>query len=129
MSSWAQNQQYPHQMYGGYGAFTGGYPSVTASGSPMNYGAYYSPGSGYGPAQPPPPYPGTNSFTPTRNFSYGQQATPGANNGNEKAGGNKKSGGNDQSSGNGLQDYGSASQNDTDNALSGGMGNISLHSK
>lgn len=68
-------------MYGGYNAYAGGYPNVTASGSPMNYGAYYPPGSGFG-AQSAynRGYPGANSYTPTGGSSYGQQATPGASN-------------------------------------------------
>lgn len=79
MPPWAQGQQYAQQMYGGYGAFAGGYPNVTASGSPMNYGAYYPPGSNYGAYNRG--YPAATSYTPTGGASYGQQATPGASNG------------------------------------------------
>ncbi|KAF2036745.1 hypothetical protein EK21DRAFT_51867 [Setomelanomma holmii] len=44
MAPWAQNQQVNAQMYGSNFSMQGaGYPNATASGSPMNYGAYYPP--------------------------------------------------------------------------------------
>ncbi|KAH7396566.1 hypothetical protein DE146DRAFT_614119 [Phaeosphaeria sp. MPI-PUGE-AT-0046c] len=46
MTPWAnQGQRYGEQMYGAMPMQSGGYPSATASGSPMNYGAYYPPTS------------------------------------------------------------------------------------
>lgn len=83
---WAQGQQYPQQMYGGYGAYPGGYPNVTASSSPMNYGAYYPPASTYGASAYNRGYPGANSYTPTGGAHYGQQATSGAGNGKSSGG-------------------------------------------
>ncbi|KAF1930113.1 uncharacterized protein M421DRAFT_3868 [Didymella exigua CBS 183.55] len=89
MPPWAQGQQYQQQMYGGYGAFAGAYPNVTASGSPMNYGAYYPPGSNYGAASAyNRAYPAANSYTPTGSASYGQQTTSGASNGKAAASNN-----------------------------------------
>lgn len=58
---------------------------MTASGSPMNYNAYYPPGSGYG-SQYNRGYPTASSYTPTGGPSYGQQATPGASNGKSGSG-------------------------------------------
>lgn len=81
-----QGQQFTPQMYGNYGAFAGGYPNTSTSASPMNYGAYYPPGSGYGPSSAynrgyQVPY----SHTPGGNTS--QQAAPGASNGKPGGGG------------------------------------------
>lgn len=111
MPPWAQGQQYSQQLYGGYNAFAGGFPNVTASGSPMNYGAYYPPGSGYG-AQYNRGYPGASSYTPTGGSTYGQQASPGAS--------NIKSGGSSAQP--------SAAQNNSESTLTG-MQNLSLASK
>jgi hypothetical protein len=86
MPPWAQGQQYSQQMYSGYSAYAGGYPNVTAGGSPMNYGAYYPPTSTYGaPSAYNRGYPTTNPYTPTSGANYGQQTTSGASNG--KSGG------------------------------------------
>ncbi|KAF2193823.1 hypothetical protein K469DRAFT_691331 [Zopfia rhizophila CBS 207.26] len=43
MPGWGQGQQGGHEIYGRYGTYPVGYPNVTASGTPMNYGAYYPP--------------------------------------------------------------------------------------
>lgn len=46
MAQWGHGQQLSHDMYGRYGSYPvagGGYPNASASGSPMNYGAYYPP--------------------------------------------------------------------------------------
>ena len=81
-----QGQQFTPQMYGNYGAFAGGYPNTSTSASPMNYGAYYPPGSGYGPSSAynrgyQVPYSHTPGGKPS------QQATPGASNGKPGGGG------------------------------------------
>lgn len=74
-------------MYDRYGNF-GGFPNVTASGSPMNYGGYYPPttysaSSTYNGPTSGPAYGGryqaaSQSFTSTAGPSYGQYATSGA---------------------------------------------------
>jgi hypothetical protein len=81
-----QSQQFTPQMYGNYGAFAGGYPNTSTSASPMNYGAYYPPGSGYGPSSAynrgyQVPYSHTPGGKPN------QQATPGTSNGKPGSGG------------------------------------------
>lgn len=82
MPSWVQGQQYTQQMYGGYGAYAGGYPNTTAGGSPMNYGAYYPPGSTYGgPSAYNRAHPAASSYTPTIGANYNQQPSSGASNG------------------------------------------------
>jgi hypothetical protein len=73
-------------MYGNYGTFAGGYPNTSTSASPMNYGAYYPPGSGYGPSSAyNRGYQAPYSHMPGGNSS--QQATPGASNGKPGSGG------------------------------------------
>ena len=107
MPPWAQGQQYQQQMYGGYGAFASGYPNVTASSSPMNYGAYYPPGSNYGAGQAyNRGYPAGNSYTPSSATNYSQQTTSGAS--NSKAGASNN--GNDQSFLTGMQNMSLASK-------------------
>jgi hypothetical protein len=74
MQPWAHGQQMPQQMYRGY------YPNVTASGSPMNYGAggYYPPstysssyGGGYGPATTTAGYAASRNYTSNAGQSFG----------------------------------------------------------
>lgn len=145
MPAWVQNLQpqslpYTHQMYGAYNAFSGGYPNASASSSPMNYGPYYSSGPGYGAASDYfRGYSAANSYTPTGNSSYNQQATPGAINnqsgrndqsgGDSESGGNSESDGNSESGGNGFQGQGNASKDGNDAALAGTMVGLSLDSK
>jgi hypothetical protein len=43
MPPWPHGQQLPQQMYGAFPMPAGGFPNASASGSPMNYGAYYPP--------------------------------------------------------------------------------------
>ncbi|KAJ4371541.1 hypothetical protein N0V83_004760 [Neocucurbitaria cava] len=96
MPPWAHGQQLAPQMYDRYGAYamqTGNYPNVTASGSPMNYGAYYppttyAPSPAYNIASSGPAYRGgypatsaynaSQSYTSTAGPSYGQYTTSGA---------------------------------------------------
>ena len=88
---------------------------MTASGSPMNYGAYYPPGSSYGaPSAYNRGYPAANSYTPTGGANYGQQASSGAKNG--------KSGG-------GFAAQSGASNNGRDSTLLTGMQNMSFVNK
>lgn len=93
MQPWAHGQQVPQNMYDRYGAYTmpqGGYPNATASGSPMNYGAYYPPATyapshGYNTASTGPAYRGgyqgatsygnAHAYTSTASPSYGQYNT------------------------------------------------------
>ncbi|KAH7083393.1 hypothetical protein BKA63DRAFT_403127 [Paraphoma chrysanthemicola] len=64
MAPWAQNQQMNQQLYSNnFSMQGGGYPNATASGSPMNYGAYYPPSTygaspAYGAAASGPAYRG-----------------------------------------------------------------------
>lgn len=117
MPPWPQGQQYTQQMYGGYGAFSGGFPNASAGASPMNYGAYYPPGSGYGaPSVFNRGYPAANSYTPTGSSSHSQQATPGATNGKSGIGG-------------GHAGQNNAVKNGNDSALLTSMQSMSLSSK
>jgi hypothetical protein len=88
MSPWtSQNQRFNQQMYGAFPMQSGSYPNATASGSPMNYGAYYPPttyaGSpAYGSSPSGPAYrggypsstghTGAQSYTATAGPAYGQ---------------------------------------------------------
>ncbi|KAH8730847.1 hypothetical protein GQ44DRAFT_606062 [Phaeosphaeriaceae sp. PMI808] len=93
MPPWTHGQQLPQQMYGAFPMQTSGYPNATASGSPMNYGAYYPPNT-YAPS---PTYGaptsgsayrgsyqsttgGAQSYTTTAGPSYSQYALSSYNN-------------------------------------------------
>lgn len=96
MPPWPHGQQLASQMYdryGGYAMSASGYPNATASGSPMNYGAYYppttyAPSPAYNVPSTGPSYRGgypaaasygnSQSNTSTAGPSYGQYATAGS---------------------------------------------------
>ncbi|KAI4607941.1 hypothetical protein J4E80_009337 [Alternaria sp. BMP 0032] len=76
MQPWSHGQQMQQQMYRNY------YPNVTASGSPMNYGAgaYYPPstytssyGGGYGPATTTAGYAASRNYTSSTGHAFGHQ--------------------------------------------------------
>ncbi|KAJ4312908.1 hypothetical protein N0V94_007209 [Neodidymelliopsis sp. IMI 364377] len=116
MPPWAQGQQYQQQIYGAYGAYAAGYPNASASGSPMNFGAYYPPASTYGVQTAyNRGYPGSNSYTSTGGANFGQQATSGASNGKPGSGFGTQSG--------------TSASNGNDQAFLTGMQNMSLSSK
>jgi hypothetical protein len=79
MSPWAaQGSRYNQQAaYNSFPMQGAGYPNATASGSPMNYGAYYPPATpAYGTATTGTGYrggqTGAQSYTPTVGPAYGQ---------------------------------------------------------
>ena len=90
MASWTHaQQQLPQHTYDRYGGYPGGYPNVTAAGSPMNYGAFYPPTSTYGASSAyNRGYAGNNAYTPAANANanmagnaaYGPNTTHGAGN-------------------------------------------------
>jgi hypothetical protein len=87
MSPWAANgQRFNQQMYNSFPMQGGSYPNATASGSPMNYGAYYPPATpAYGTATSGPPYrggypstaaqTGAQSYTAAASTGYGQYSS------------------------------------------------------
>jgi hypothetical protein len=78
MTPWAgQGSRYNQQAYNAFPMQGAGYPNATASGSPMNYGAYYPPATpAYGAAATGAGYrggqTGAQSYTPAAGQAYGQ---------------------------------------------------------
>jgi hypothetical protein len=143
MSTWPNhNARFNQPMYAASSMQTGVYPNATASGSPMNFGAYYPPTSyggspAYGSVSTGPPSRGTyaTSSAQAANISYtaaggsafnqygqgGYQRTQNASN-SMGTGGSGTSGG----YGNGYTATSGASYTGFDSALMAGMQNMSF---
>jgi len=91
MAPWAQNQQLTQPMYDRFNAYpmhAGAFPNVSASGSPMNYGAWYPPttytaaSSAYGATGSGPSYRGAFAGAPSQgnNQSYNTATSDSAQN-------------------------------------------------
>ncbi|KAF1845428.1 uncharacterized protein K460DRAFT_281921 [Cucurbitaria berberidis CBS 394.84] len=135
MPPWAHGQQLAPQMYDRYSPYAmqaaGGYPNATASGSPMNYGAYYppttyAPSPAYNIASSGPSYRGgyqattayaaSQSYTSTAGPSYGHYTTSGA-------GAGYPSSGASYSNAYGNASYSSSTTTGANLGTSGGYGN------
>jgi hypothetical protein len=137
MPPWpGHNQRFNQQMYGSFPIQAGNYPNATASGSPMNYGAYYPPTTyaaspAYGASTSGPTYrggypsttahAGAQSYTPTpyykTNNSSGTMGAPSAG----------TAGGYGNGNGNGYTATSGASYNPTyDPVLMAAMQNMSF---
>ncbi|KAL6708975.1 hypothetical protein ACN47E_002102 [Coniothyrium glycines] len=154
MPPWAHGQQLAQPMYDRYNPYAiqaGSYPNASASGSPMNYGAYYPPtsfatssaynipssSSGYRGGYPATTgYAASPTYTSSAGSSYGQYATSGAAQGSAYSSAPYISGvaaGNNYSTsgGNGYTATSSASQNGAQDPgyLSAAMNNLSFNAK
>jgi hypothetical protein len=134
MSPWAaQGSRYNQQTYNAFPMQSAGYPNATASGSPMNYGAYYPPPTpAYGAATASTGYrggqPGGQPYTPTAGQAYGQYNSNQYYKGSNASGAQNSTGtGTTGAYGNGSTATAGASYNSGyDPALVSGMQNMSF---